>query len=342
MRVLRVRNVEAALQQGYDMINYSGMLEDSRNGMVRSLVEPLSTVYMHPTERVLFCPVRDANPFFHYMESMWMLVGRDDAKVPGYYAAQIKTYANADGSLDGAYGYRWFNYFGFDQVRVIIEQLAKDPTTRRCVLQMWDARDLTRESLDKPCNTQCMFRVINGELNMAVLCRSNDAIWGAYGANAVHFSILQEFIAVSAGCRVGTMTQVSFNMHVYTERDDVKRYAAHRVAVMAGREYPQADWYGVNIPPVPLFTPDSVDIVEHEIRSVIRAYHYSKEAVLSTGDFITPAARTAICMHESYAAHKAGDYHRALGFSDRIEHEDWRAACGAWLARREEKHRVVA
>src|SRR5690606_25799426 len=34
------------------------------------------TEYSHPQERVLFSAVRDANPFFHFMESLWIMAGR--------------------------------------------------------------------------------------------------------------------------------------------------------------------------------------------------------------------------------------------------------------------------
>jgi hypothetical protein len=50
---------------------------------------------------------------------------------------------------------------------------------------------------------------------MQVNCRSNDIIWGAYGANAVHFSFLQEWLAWAIGVRVGVFYQVSFNYHIY-------------------------------------------------------------------------------------------------------------------------------
>lgn len=38
----------------------------------------ISTTYLNSTERVLFDPKRDCNPFFHFMESLWILAGRND------------------------------------------------------------------------------------------------------------------------------------------------------------------------------------------------------------------------------------------------------------------------
>lgn len=59
---------------------------------------------------------------------------------------------------------------------------------------------------------------------MTVLNRSNDMIWGAYGANAVHFSVLQEFIATAVGVPVGVYRQFSHNLHMYTELYDYGKY----------------------------------------------------------------------------------------------------------------------
>jgi hypothetical protein len=50
---------------------------------------------------------------------------------------------------------------------------------------------------------------------MLVTNRSNDIVWGAYGANAVHFSYLLEYVASSIGVKVGRYWQVSNDFHIY-------------------------------------------------------------------------------------------------------------------------------
>ena len=42
-------------------------------------------------------------------------------------------------------------------------------------------------------------------------------IWGAYGANAVHMSILLEYMAARIDCAVGTYYQFSNNLHAYVD-----------------------------------------------------------------------------------------------------------------------------
>ena len=50
---------------------------------------------------------------------------------------------------------------------------------------------------------------------MTVCNRSNDMLWGAYGANAVHMSMLQEYLASRLEIAVGEYTQISDSFHVY-------------------------------------------------------------------------------------------------------------------------------
>jgi len=219
MKVIRARNVHNALPLALLMMDDCGVRRESRNGQVITLLEPVATVYERPEERVIFWPSRNANPFFHLYEAMWMLQGREDVAPLTRYAKNMENYSDNGTLLAGAYGYRWRKGFELDQIPIIIERLRENPNDRRCVLQMWDPMmDLGQDGKDIPCNLTVTFQIgYAGELNMVVFNRSNDIIWGCYGANAVHFSFLQEYIAAGINCPIGTYTQVSVNWHVYTQ-----------------------------------------------------------------------------------------------------------------------------
>jgi hypothetical protein len=151
------------------------------------------------------------------MESLWMLAGRNDLAYVEQYNKRMREYSDNGVDLHGAYGYRWINHFDFDQIDSIIKRLKASPNDRRSVLQMWDPKiDLNRDGVDVPCNTVIYFKVRDGKLNMTVGNRSNDVIWGTFGANVVHMSMLQEYVARSLGVSVGTYYQVSDSFHVYT------------------------------------------------------------------------------------------------------------------------------
>ena len=241
MELIRARNVNDAYVKGVALLRSIGEPQKSRAGDVIVAPCPVTTVYERPLERVLFDTGRDANPFFHFFEALWMLAGRHDARWLDLFVKDFSSrFAEPDGYQHGAYGMRWRNHwfacFGYgvssvvpgDQLDTIVRLLKANPNDRRVVLTMWDpAVDLAANKRDIPCNTQAYLRVrtdIQSEnppatfpvLDLTVCCRSNDIIWGAYGANAVHFSVLQEYLAARIGVSVGTYTQISNNFHAYT------------------------------------------------------------------------------------------------------------------------------
>jgi len=250
--VLEARNVNYALGQGVDFIHNNGQREPSRNGDVYRCAVPVTTVYERPMERVLFHPWRDANPFFHLIEALWMIAGRDDLETLTRYVSTFGQFSDDGKTVPGAYGKRWRDWFEsekrfdpsdqkdkqlylsgdarlsedslftkIDQLNRVVEQLRANPHDRRIVIQMWDpAVDPARAAAggkDVPCNITALPFLSNGRLSLTVFCRSNDMVLGAYGANAVHFSFLLEYLAARAGLPVGEYYQVSNNFHAYVE-----------------------------------------------------------------------------------------------------------------------------
>ena len=194
--------------------------------------EPVTTVYKYPYERVLFNAIRDANPFFQLFEAIWLLQGRNDVKWISQFTSNIERYSDDGLTFHGGYGERWrrsrIDRDGMmtqDQIEGVIRHLQTRPDSRRAVIAMWDpALDLNSGSVDLPCNTHIYFKVRNDALDMMVCCRSNDAIWGAYGTNAVQFSILQEYIAAHLDYGIGWYRQVSDSFHIYTDNPTWKKH----------------------------------------------------------------------------------------------------------------------
>lgn len=219
--VIRVKNVNHAFCDGFWWLKTAGLRENSRNGPVIVAPGPVITEYVRPWERILFHPERDANPIFHLMESIWMLAGESDVEWLSQFSKNIANYAEPSGTIHGAYGHRWRNHWSMDQIYETVKILTKDPDSRQAVVQMWDVEsDLGATKRDLPCNTSIFFdtrRTSGGirRLNMTVCCRSNDALWGCYGANVVHFSVLQEVMASALGVQMGVYRQMSNNFHAY-------------------------------------------------------------------------------------------------------------------------------
>lgn len=237
MRVIEARNVHEALYGGMELIGEFGHKSESRVGDVLVMSTPVTTHYHRPEERVLFYPERDANPFFHFMEGLWMLGGRNDVAWLSQFSSNIAQFSDDGKTFHGAYGHRWKNHFvmevpdptignesglvykPFDQLEVVAEMLKTNPKERRALVSMWDPEaDLGRQGKDIPCNLLALFSIsVYGKLDMTVYNRSNDMIWGTYGANAVHFSMLQEVMSCWIGVPVGSYWQVSNNFHAYKD-----------------------------------------------------------------------------------------------------------------------------
>lgn len=226
-RVIIAQSVSDGLATALNSLAADYEVRESRNGPVWAFRYPVMTEYEMPCRRVLFSPVRNANPFFHLMEALWMLAGRNDVWFPASFVSRMHTFSDDGETLHGAYGYRWRHSFGLNQIQHVADMLKKEPTSRRSVITMWDSGSWgkyghTSDSMaaaaggkDIPCNTHMYFDMRDGRLNMTVCCRSNDIIWGCYGANVVHFSILLEFIAAMVGCEVGVYRQFSNDLHLY-------------------------------------------------------------------------------------------------------------------------------
>lgn len=224
--VISVKNVNEAFPLALQEFKERGVAVETRNGPAIRLPGVTITEYSHPWERVLFNPQRRANHVFHLVESLWMLAGARSVTPLLPYNAGIARYAEPEGYIHGAYGYRWRymgGQYGVDQLTRIVGELKRDPNSRQAVLQMWDASlDLGNSVVkDRPCNIAAAFEIVDGGLNMTVFNRSNDMLWGAYGANVVHFSILQEALAHELGVAIGTYHQVSSNFHIYTQAPGV-------------------------------------------------------------------------------------------------------------------------
>ena len=301
----------------------------SRNGPVKRLPSPVCTTYYYPCERVLFNVSRDANPFFHLLESLWMLAGRNDVGFVASLVKRMADYSDNGRTVHGAYGHRWRQHFNHDQVNRVISHLRDKPNSRRAVIAMWDPdADLPRldDGKDVPCNTHIYFSIVKDKLDMTTCCRSNDVIWGALGANAVHMTMLQEYIARCLELRVGKYYQFSNDYHIYTDQYSVEQWAQSSSA--------EDDLYGSGkVRPFPL-----ISIEKERWDSEIWEFFLNHDQ-----DFTDPFIEdTAKPLYTSYLCYKEDHLGKALQHARTIRAEDWRHACVAWLERRVQKRQQPA
>ena len=215
MRVITATNPAHALAQGINLLWEEGDSIDSRNGPTIEYPGPVTTIYPAPENRVMLWGTRNANPFFHLFESLWILAGRRDVGFLTEFNKRMADYSDDGQVFNAAYGYRIREHFNLDQLKCAISNLQNNPGSRQEVLKIWDSEDLSAQTKDKACNLCVVFRARNNVLSMTVYNRSNDIIWGAYGANVVQFSMLHEYVAAKVGMEIGEYYQVSNSYHAY-------------------------------------------------------------------------------------------------------------------------------
>lgn len=222
--VIDVPNVNGAFYSGLRRIRDGGLALETRNGPAHRMPGPMITHYRNPQQRMLLVAGRECNPFFHVFESLWMLSGSNKIDFPVEYVSKMAGYSDDGQTFNAAYGYRWRKQFGVDQVEAAITELTKNPASRRVVVQIWSAQNdlVNQKSKDLACNLLVKFSILDNLLFMDVSCRSNDMVLGGYGANAVHFSFLQEYICDRLNqnglpVRMGAYNQISLDAHMYTE-----------------------------------------------------------------------------------------------------------------------------
>jgi hypothetical protein len=243
-------------------------------------------------------------------------------------------YAESDGTMHGAYGHRWRYHFEKDQLIAVSAMLRFDPTTRRAVLGMWDPSiDLGIDHKDIPCNTHIYFAVRKRQgqpsvVDMTVCCRSNDIIWGAYGANAVHMAVMGQVVAGLAGLELGVYYQISNNYHAYTNvlsklprvkrLDNPYRQLGHIVPVIDGND------------PASRIT-DAVFVLND-----VDTFMVAPNASLR--DFESNFFRLVVHpMHTVHKIWKSGDTELAIDKLQLVRSRDWREAARAWILRRRKK-----
>jgi thymidylate synthase len=213
-----VSNINQMYPEMMLAMSMNGVAGTSERGPVVALQGPLLVSVMFPNERVLLDPIRLCNPFFHVAEACWMLAGFQSVGWLAKFNKRIADSADDDGTINGAYGYRWRKHWSMDQIRSCLGLLRRNPASRRAVLQMWDPQvDLDVSNNDIPCNTSIFFRVVRGALEATVANRSNDVVWGMCGANAVHLTILQELMARELGMKIGRYHVMTNNAHCYLD-----------------------------------------------------------------------------------------------------------------------------
>ena len=336
--MITARNTNTAMTPVYDYIDSKGVEENTRQGRVLSLPHPLMIEYERPNEMVNFCSIRNANPFFHFVEMLWMLEARGDLALIKRYVKRMEEYSDDGIGFNAHYGYNIRRHFNFDQLTEVIDVLRKDPTSRQAVVLIWNPVDLWVDKVtnDRACNLTLVFRVLNGTLCMTIFNRSNDAVWGAVsGANITNLGIFQLYVAAALELPVGKQWVVSNNLHMYLDNPQTTKLLKHYAGKYPTGNLLEKDPYTEGaVKPEPLLQPgETVQMLDRDISELMNT---------ERNDWVSPAKMwetwfvlyTAIPLMLAHKNYRDGNMDGALLDASTIHATDWRLACTNWLQRK--------
>ena len=107
------------------------------------------------------------------------------------YISQILDDAINQEGVKYTYGQRLRSWFGRDQIEQVIEKLIGEIDAASAVMTLWDVKD--HEKGGSPCLNHIWLRVVDNELSLTAVLRSND-MFAAWPANAMGLRALQKHI----------------------------------------------------------------------------------------------------------------------------------------------------
>lgn len=159
-------------------------------------------------------------------EVLWYLSGENHIRNLREKTKIWDAWADDEGNLDTAYGYYWRSFpsakkdengnwvvHEVDQIRYVIDELKRNPYSRRLVVTAWEPGNATTSKLP-PCHYTYAFNVSDGKLNCHLTQRSGDIALGI-PFNLAAYSILTQIIAQEVGLGLGYFAHTIIDAHIY-------------------------------------------------------------------------------------------------------------------------------
>ncbi|KAB8172890.1 thymidylate synthase [Lysobacter maris] len=135
-------------------------------------------------------------------------------------------WADADGELGPVYGHQWRHWGGdkeggIDQIRWVVEEIKRNPDSRRLIVSAWNVADLPRMAL-MPCHTMFQFYVVDGRLSCQLYQRSGDIFLGV-PFNIASYALLTHMVAQVCELEVGDFVHTLGDAHLYSNHFEQAR-----------------------------------------------------------------------------------------------------------------------
>jgi thymidylate synthase len=159
-------------------------------------------------------------------EVLWYLSGDNHIRNLRKHTKIWDAWADEEGNLETAYGYYWRKFPSaekdengnwqvreVDQIQYIIDEIRRQPYSRRLVVSAWEPGNATKSKLP-PCHYSFAFNVQDGKLNCHLTQRSGDIALGI-PFNLAAYSILTQIIAQETDLNPGYFAHTIIDAHIY-------------------------------------------------------------------------------------------------------------------------------
>jgi thymidylate synthase len=152
-------------------------------------------------------------------ELLWFLAGDTNIRYLNEHGVTIwDEWADERGELGPVYGYQWRSWQApdgrvIDQISNVVEQIRKNPDSRRLIVSAWNPADVDRMALP-PCHALFQFYVTGGRLSCQLYQRSADVFLGV-PFNIASYSLLLMMMAQVCGLRPGEFVHTFGDVHLY-------------------------------------------------------------------------------------------------------------------------------
>ena len=160
-------------------------------------------------------------------ELLWFLRGDTNVRFLNENNVTIwDEWADAHGDLGPIYGYQWRSWPApdgqhIDQISDVIEQIHKNPDSRRHIVCAWNVADIDRMAL-APCHALFQFHVADGKLSCQLYQRSADVFLGV-PFNLASYALLTMMVAQVCGLALGDFIHTLGDAHLYLNHLDQAR-----------------------------------------------------------------------------------------------------------------------
>ena len=152
-------------------------------------------------------------------ELLWFLKGDTNIGYLKQNGVRIwDEWADKNGDLGPVYGKQWRNFGGVDQIAGLLEQIKKNPDSRRLIISAWNPGELAQMALP-PCHALFQFYVCDQKLSCQLYQRSADAFLGV-PFNIASYALLTHMIAQVCDLGVGEFVHTFGDAHIYSNHEE--------------------------------------------------------------------------------------------------------------------------